>query len=66
MLIHDIIRMQKDKLLKKSESQATTICSGAAADYAEYRSMCGRLRGHQDAVDAIDEVMTNLNEESDD
>lgn len=66
MLINEVTRLIRQRLSEKSAQVSRDLGAGAAADHAAYKFMCGKLRGHQDALEAIDEVMTNLNEDDDD
>lgn len=41
------------------------VAGGSARDFAEYRHMCGRVRGLIDAVDIMNDVFKELNDDGD-
>lgn len=52
------------ELEERRENLAESLISGAAKDYAEYRSLCGEIRGLSRAYNHITDLLTRM-EESD-
>ena len=59
-----------DVLIKKCEAEQAsfeqTVISGAAQDYAQYRELCGLIRGLETAKREIKDLAKNYMEDDDD
>lgn len=51
-----LIRQYRDKRMQVTES----VSNGAAKDYAEYRAMCGEIRGLLTAESYTQDLLKNL------
>ena len=56
----------KEKLTEQKRSSEEFIQSGAAKDFAEYREVCGVLRGLDTALREINDLSRNYMEDEDD
>jgi hypothetical protein len=56
----------KEKLTEQKRSSEEFIQSGAAKDFAEYREVCGVLRGLDTALREINDLSRNYMEDADD
>ena len=56
----------KEKLTEQKRSSEEFIHSGAAKDFAEYREVCGVLRGLDTALREINDLSRNYMEDADD
>ena len=56
----------KEKLTEQKRSNEEFIQSGAAKDFAEYREVCGVLRGLDTALREINDLSRNYMEDEDD
>jgi|TARA_R110001599_G_scaffold2161_2_gene11495 hypothetical protein len=56
----------KEKLTEQKRSSEEFIHSGAAKDFAEYREVCGVLRGLDTALREINDLSRNYMEDEDD
>ena len=56
----------KEKLTEQKRSSEEFIQSGAAKDFAEYREVCGVLRGLDTALREINDLSRNYMEDDDD
>ena len=56
----------KDKLQESVDSCEESLVSGAAKDYAQYREVCGVIRGLTTAIREIEDLSRNfLDDEND-
>ena len=56
----------QEKLTEQKRSSEEFIQSGAAKDFAEYREVCGVLRGLDTALREINDLSRNYMEDEDD
>ena len=56
----------KDKINEKQAFLAKAVSEGIAKDYAEYRAMCGEIRGLSYAEQAIKDLAKKLENSDDD
>ena len=56
----------KEKLTEQKRSSEEFIQSGAAKDFAEYREVCGVLRGLDTALREINDLSRNYMDDEDD
>jgi hypothetical protein len=56
----------KDRFTEQKRSSEEFIQSGAAKDFAEYREVCGVLRGLDTALREINDLSRNYMEDEDD
>ena len=56
----------KEKLTEQKRSSEEFIQSGAAKDFAEYREVCGVIRGFDTALREINDLSRNYMEDEDD
>ena len=65
MLVTEVVRAIKAEIADMTRKVSNDLTAGRAADYAGYKAMVGRIRGHQDALDAIDAVLKKNDEDTD-
>jgi hypothetical protein len=56
----------KEKLQEQQRSCEESLVSGAAKDYAQYREICGVIRGLTSAIREIEDLSRNFLEDEDD
>lgn len=63
MIVMEVVRAIRAEIEDMTRKVSNDITSGRAADYAGYKAMVGRIRGHQDALDAIGAVLKKNDED---
>ena len=61
-----MMELLKRKLVEQEESHVQALVGGAVKDYAEYRELCGVIRGLQTAQREIADLVRKLKDEDDD
>ena len=61
-----LMDLLKRKLVEQEESHVQALVGGAVKDYAEYRELCGVIRGLQTAQREIADLVRKLKDEDDD
>jgi hypothetical protein len=57
---HNLLRYIKDKLDELRKEQASYIAGGGAKDFAEYRHVCGVIRGLTHAETILQDLVQRL------
>lgn len=65
MIVMEVVRAIRAEIDDMTRKVSNDILAGRAADYAGYKAMVGRLRGHQDALDAIEAALKKNDEDAD-
>jgi hypothetical protein len=66
MMDDKTMELLKRKLGEQEESHVQALVGGAVKDYAEYRELCGVIRGLQTAQREIADLVRKLKDEDDD
>ena len=61
-----LMELFKRKLVEQEESHVQALVGGAVKDYAEYRELCGVIRGLQTAQREVADLVRKLKDEDDD
>jgi len=66
MMDDKMLELIKRKLGEQEESHVQALVGGAVKDFAEYRELCGVIRGLQTAQREIADLVRKLKENDDD
>ena len=62
----DFVTALRRKLQKEIDKEAESLAKGKAADYADYKERCGRIKAREDALRLITETVNLFLEDNGD
>jgi len=66
MMELDYIELGRERIEKRIDVYVSHLSDGAAKDFAEYKELCGAIRGLRTAQEELKDLVRKLKEDDDD